>query len=57
MLQCILDSLSFNFCRFYLQGIHYNLHVTKNFHLESNAGLKARLAIIHMTTFILQSSN
>ena len=27
------------------------------FHPQSNAGLKANLALMHMTAFILQSSN
>ena len=54
MLQCIVDSLSF--LRFYLQDVQFSLYVW-NRSAQSDAGLKVSLAIIHMTTFILPSSN
>ena len=57
ILQCILDSLSFfYFYRFYLQDINI-VYIIKTFYPKSNAGLKVSLAIMHMTTFILRSSN
>ena len=57
ILQCILDSQSFfYFYRFYLKT--YNIvYIIKTFYPKSNAGLKVSLAILHMTTFILRSSN
>ena len=54
MLQCIFDSLSV--LRFCLQDIQL-VFMSETFHPKSNVGLKASLALIHMTTFILQSLN
>ena len=54
MLQCILDSVSFlHFC---LQDINA-VFIFEIFHPQSKAGLKASLALMHMTIFILQSLN
>ena len=54
MLQCIFDNLSI--LRFCLQDIQL-VFMFEIFHPQSNMGLKAILALMHMTTFILQSSN
>ena len=54
MLQYISDSLSI--LRFCLQDIQL-VFMFEIFHPQSNMGLKAILALMHMTTFILQSSN
>ena len=54
MLQCIFDNLSI--LRFCLQDIQL-VFMFETFHPQSNVGLKASLALMHMTTFILQSSN
>ena len=58
MLQCILDGLSFFFIFIAFTYKTYNIvYMFESFHPESNAGLKVSLAIMHMATFILQSSN
>ena len=54
MLQCIFDSLSI--LRFCLQDIQL-VFMFETFHPQSNVCLKASLALMHMTTFIFQSSN
>ena len=54
MLQCIFESLSI--LRFCLQDIQL-VFMFETFHPQSNVGLKASLALMHMTTFILQSSS
>ena len=52
MLQCILHL----FCAFAYKT--YNtVFMFEISHRQSNAGLKASLALMHMTTFILESSN
>ena len=58
ILQCILDSLSFFFIFIVFTYKTYNIvNIIKTFYPKSNAGLKVSLAIMHMTTFILRSSN
>ena len=54
MLKCIFDSLSIlHFC---LQDIQL-VFMFETFHPQSNVDLKASLALMHVTSFILQSSN
>ena len=51
MLQCNLYSSAFTYKT-------YNIvFIFEIFHLQSNVCLKASLALIHLTTFILRSSN
>ena len=53
ILQCILDSLSFFiFIAFTYKTLNI-VYMSEIFHFESSVGLKASLAIIHMTAFIL----
>ena len=54
MLQYISDSLSI--LHFRLQDTQL-VFIFETFHPQSNVGIKASLALMHMTTFILQSSN
>ena len=57
MLQCILDGLSFFIFIAFTYKAYNIVYMFEIFHSESNAGLKVGLAIMRMTTFILQSSN
>ena len=54
---CIVDSLSFFIFIAFTYKTSIIVHMFEIFHLQSNAGLKASLAIIDITTFILRSSN
>ena len=47
----------FNLCRAFAYKTYNTAFMFEIFHLQTNAGLKASLALMHMTTFILQSSN
>lgn len=51
----ILDAIVF-LTQFCLQDIN-TVFMFVIFHPQSNAGLKAKLALMHMIAFILQSSN
>ena len=57
MLQCILDGLSFFIFIAFTYKAYNIVYMFEIFHSESNPGLKVSLAIMHMATFILQSSN
>ena len=57
MLQCILDGLSFFIFIAFTYKTYNIVYLFEIFHSESNAGSKVGLAIMRMTTFILQSSN
>ena len=56
ILQCILDSLSFFIFVTFTYKTSNVVYMFEIFHFERNVSLKASLAIIHMTTFILLSS-
>ena len=56
ILQCILDSLSFFIFVAFTYKTSNIVYMFEIFHFERNVSLKASLAIIHMTTFILLSS-